>query len=118
MATLLLAIALTAPTQAEAIHFDRIDIHHCYCADSGEVRFRQLIFWRWCREGRRFYSFGFKIVKDDTPLPRFNGQHWTVELKRNSGHWRITADFLIEWHSSYDPEAIDRQRFPEIQREW
>lgn len=117
MATLLILAALTAPATVETAHFDRIDVNHVYRED-GELCFTQLIFWRWCREDRRFYSFGYKMLRDGQKHPRFNGRHWTVQVKRGNVDWRVTADCVIEWHSSYDPEVLDRQRWPNICREW
>jgi len=112
-----LILALTAPSPVESAHFDRIDINHVYCED-GSVRFSQLVFWRWSKWDRRFYSFGFKIIKNGKPTVRKTAHGYVAEWVRNGRRVRVTADSFIEWHSSYDPEMLDRRRWPGICREW
>jgi len=117
MIAALLIAALTAPSPVESAHFDRLDINHVYCED-GSVRFTQLVFWRWSRIDRRFYSFGFKIVKDEKPMVRKTAHGYVAEWSKNGRRVRVTADSFIEWHSSYDPEMLDRRCFPDVVREW
>lgn len=126
MLTLILTIALTRPCEVKQIHFDRIDVNHYYRQD-GTLAFDQLIFWRWSRSERRFISFGFVFLKDgrkdgqwigSDKVPKRCGDRYAVELTYHDVRYRVSCDCLIYSFTTHDPEAVDRQRFPDFRREW
>ena len=113
----LIALALAVPQDLPVQHFDRIDVNHVITID-GNVRFSQLIFWRWVRDEKRFVSFGFVFLKDGQKEPRTDRDGASVVVTKDGKRWRVTSDCVIETRTRNDPEQDDRCRYPDFRREW
>ena len=110
---LLLALALTAPANRPDYHFDRIDIHHYRFGNGVHTR---LIYWRWVDGQWRSYgsSLGTAIIE----MPIRRGPRYQVRVMRFGKPQVVVADCLREYQSDYDPAAVDRERFPDVDRRW
>ena len=117
MTTLLLIAAMLSPVATPTKRFDRVDVNHYHDPATGELRFTQLIYWRWSRCERRFSSFGFTMEGGVVDGPRWNGRGYEFIVKRNGDRWRVQTPAVIESWTTYDPEAVDRLRFPDVERE-
>lgn len=128
MLYLMLCVApLLSPTD-DPVRFDRIDVHHFHDPQTGDPVFDQLIFWRWCKPDCRFYSFGFRIIRDGRDadgkwigsdlVPRPTPDGYELRLGPKDHFRRVLADFVIEHWSTHDPEVADRNRYPDVDRSW
>jgi len=104
------------PPTKEVKRCDVVEINHFY-NDKGELVFTQLICWWW--NGERYEVASWRMLKDDTDLPRRMGKRWRTVYDVLEGRMVIVeSDDCRETWTQYDPELLDRELTPQHKRRW
>lgn len=97
---------------------DLIELNHFIDKDGREI-FRQVLFYDWSESHRRYVVRAWRLVKDESLLPR---RRWNPAVYECLWHddgllRRITAPAFRETWSQQDPERVNRQLLAEDARE-
>lgn len=95
--------------------FDLIELNHFDAEDGG---FDQVIFWNWMPDYRRFRVEAWVMLDRNTPSHtsaiRKNGPRYVFERLETGGLLRrVEAKLFRETWTTYDPERLDKELFPE-----
>jgi hypothetical protein len=102
------------PTPQHA-HVDRIELNH-YSSATGDHVFDQLIFYDWSNQRKRFDVREWRLVKDESMVPRRCRDGWRVVFYDGGIPREVMAKSMQETFTSYDPETLERDRLPQDQR--
>lgn len=96
---------------------DLIELNHFIDKDGREI-FRQVLFYDWSVTHRRYVVRAWRLVKDESLLPRRRWDPGVYEcLWHDDGLLRrITAPVFRETWSQQDPERVNRQLLAEEAR--
>lgn len=108
MTPLLLLLALpTFPTTQPAVHVGRIEYNH-YSSQSGDHVFDQLIFYDWSSQRKRFDVREWRLVRDESMVPRRCRDGWRVVFYDNAVRREVHAKSMQETFTKFDPETLER----------
>ena len=112
-----LAILLTLPIvpTVQPIHVDRIEYNHYSSASGGHV-FDQLIFWDWSSQRKRFDVREWRLVKDESMVPRRCRDGWRVVFYDDGVPREVVAKSMQETFTQFDPETLERTALATEQR--
>lgn len=111
VACLLLAVVPRESVVRDAV--DVIEVNHLF-DDGGRPVFTQVIFWHWCLSSSRYHVRAWRLVKDQSQLPRrdhFSGGYvawWQDGETLRAVH----AQSVRETWTQYDPELLERDVLP------
>lgn len=96
---------------------DLIELNH-FVDKEGRQVFRQLLFYDWSRQHRRFIVRAWRLVKDDSLLPRrrWNPSGYECVWHDDGVLRRVTAPSYRETWTQHDPERANRKIVPEEAR--
>ena len=116
---LLVAIAPGSPSSVSTVRqrVDMIELNHFVDEDGREV-FRQVIFYEWSKQHKRYHVRAWRLVKKPSQLPQ---RRWNPAIYQCTWHddgllrqvWRPT---MRETWTQKDPERVNRKLLPEDQR--
>jgi len=115
---LLVGIAPSGEQEAVARQpVDLIELNH-FVDDEGREVFRQIIFYDWSHEHRRFHVRAWRLIKRDSHLPlrRWNPQRYQCTWHDDGHRRQVWASKMRETWSQRDPERVNREMLPEDQR--
>ena len=93
---------------------DVIELNHV--VDDGEVRFTQMIYWRWESDGR-LHAAAWRRVAENHYVCQV-GTHCRDEWQRDGVTHVVRGETYRERWSQYDPELEDRKEWPQSRRVW
>lgn len=96
---------------------DLIELNH-FVDDEGREVFRQVIFYDWSHEHRRFHVRAWRLVKRDSQLPlrRWSPRRYQCTWHDDGLLRQVWAPKMRETWSQRDPERVNRELLPEDQR--
>lgn len=104
------------PTTTRA-DVDMVELNH-FLDDNGREVFRQLVFYDWCPDQRRFHVRAWRLIKRESQLPRrrWNPNGYLVRWKDKTVTREVWANSMRETWTQYDPERVNRSLLPENER--
>lgn len=96
-------------------HVDLIEYNHYHDSKMNPV-LDQIIFYNWSDQRRRFDVKAYRLVKNDSQIPRRYGNGYIVRWHDEGFLREITSSFKRETFTQYDPENRERDYLPEIER--
>jgi len=96
---------------------DLIELNH-FVDDEGREVFRQVIFYDWSREYHRFHVRAWRLIKNESQLPRRRWKPARFECSWYDDEqvFCVVAPTMRETWSQRDPERVNRACLPEDQR--
>jgi hypothetical protein len=114
----MIGVPRVAAQPTTSISVDVIELNHVY-DHRCEIRFHQLIYWRWHVSDRKYHVAHWRMVdehyyvamnvigwRDSYQMPDF-GQRYTVDANSYRETW-----------TQYDREVLDHQEWPVDRRVW
>jgi hypothetical protein len=115
MIPFLLLLSLPIVPTVQPTHVDRIEFNH-YSSASGDHVFDQLIFYDWSNQRKRFDVREWRLVKDESMVPRRCRDGWRVVFYDGGIPREVVSKSMQETFTSYDPETLERDKLPQDQR--
>jgi hypothetical protein len=116
---LLLTLASIIPfSPLPSDHFDLIEINHYY-DDDGNLYFTQVIGWDWSDSFADYIVQAYVLLnkKESITLPTLKSNIYEYKFIDQAHTVRkVTSKFFRETWTQYDPELVDRNRFPHEDR--
>jgi hypothetical protein len=127
MASLLIASCAVicgspAQTHTTSISVDTIELNHVY-DDRGEIRFHQLIYWRWHSADKKYHVHHWRMVDEHYYVAR-SGIGWrdSYQMPDFGARYVVEANSYRETWTAYDREVMDlpgrMQEWPVERRVW
>ncbi|MEO1527838.1 MAG: hypothetical protein AAFX06_20600 [Planctomycetota bacterium] len=106
----------SAPTTTRA-NVDLVELNH-FLDDNGREVVRQLVFYDWCPDQRRFHVRAWRLIKSESQLPRrrWNPTGYLIRWKDKSFTREVWAKSMRETWTQQDPERVNRLVLPENER--
>ena len=123
MASLLIAscaVICGSPSQQPitSISVDTIELNHVY-DDRREIRFHQLIYWRWHASDRKFHVAHWRMVDEQHYVGRHGlGFRDSYQMPDFGQRYTVDANSYRETWTQYDREILDHQEWPVDRRVW
>lgn len=96
---------------------DRIELNNVQCEWTGDVKLRQVIYWRWNSEHSRFNVTAWRMVDSKRPaIFRRDGRTWVETREDGLFRREIHAEQFRETWTFHDPEVADREQVGTEQR--
>jgi hypothetical protein len=115
MIPFLLLLSLPIVPTVQPAQVDRIEFNH-YSSVSGDHVFDQLIFYDWSNQRKRFDVREWRLVKDESMVPRRCREGWRVVFYDGGIPREVVAKSMQETFTSYDPETLERDALAIDQR--
>ena len=98
--------------RTRSISVDVIELNHVY-DDRGEIRFHQLIYWRWHVSDRKYHVAHWRMVDEHYYVAR-HGIGWrdSYQMPDFGVRYAVDANSYRETWTSYDREIIDHAEWP------
>ncbi|MEL6107951.1 MAG: hypothetical protein AAFU85_18150 [Planctomycetota bacterium] len=109
-------VPAVTPTATRA-DVDMVELNH-FLDDNGREVFRQVVFYDWCSDQRRFHVRAWRLVKRESQLPRrrWKPNGYLVRWKDKSTIREVWAKTMRETWTQHDPERVNRTLLPENER--
>jgi hypothetical protein len=115
MIPIILLLSLPIIPTVQPAHVDRIELNH-YSSPSGDHVFDQLIFYDWSNQRKRFDVREWRLVKDESMVPRRCRDGWRVVFYDGGIPREVVAKSMQETFTQYDPETLERDALAIDQR--
>jgi hypothetical protein len=115
MIPFLLLLTLPIIPTVQPAHVDRIELNH-YSSASGDHVFDQLIFYDWSNQRKRFDVREWRLVRDESMVPRRCRDGWRVVFYDGGIPREVMAKSMQETFTQYDPETLERDALAIDQR--
>jgi hypothetical protein len=115
-----LTVAFLGSNPAEYILVDRVDLielNHYY-DEHGRHVFDQTIYYDWCPIQGRYNVRTWRLVKTPSQLPWRDAHsgRYTAIWHDGGVVRKVTADFMRETWTQYDPELVEQEYLPKDMR--
>lgn len=96
---------------------DLVEVNHFH-DESGKLIFKQIIFYDWCEETKRYQVRAWRSLKKEYQLPAKDWDRDCYSIVWDDGSVRrvVRAKELRETQTQYDPELVEREYRPKEYR--
>ena len=101
-----------------SISVDVIELNHVY-DDRCQIRFHQLIYWRWHVSDRKFHVAHWRMVDEQHYVARHGlGFRDCYQMPDFGMRYTVDANSYRETWTQYDRELLDHAEWPVDRRKW
>jgi hypothetical protein len=114
----MIGVPRVAAQPTTSISVDVIELNHVY-DHRCEIRFHQLIYWRWHVSDRKYHVAHWRMV-DEHYYVAMNGIGWrdSYQMPDFGQRYTVDANSYRETWTQYDREVLDHQEWPVDRRVW